>query len=83
LGRIKKMTFNVSINDTKVKTVKSSDKMFYIKGHITITPRAGIEISNQCPREYRLILADCIDRGWIKPVAYMRDDEYMWDELKE
>ena len=67
----------------KIKTISRDDKMFYIKSDWTITPRAGFEINTQCPREYRLILSECIDRGWIKPVAYMRDDEYMWESLKQ
>jgi hypothetical protein len=71
------------VSKTKIKTIKRDDRMFYIKGHITMTPRAGFEISKQCPREYGLILTECIDRGWLQPVAYMRDDEYAWESLKE
>ncbi len=71
------------VSKTKIKTIKSDDRMFYIKGDITMTPRAGFEISKQCPREYGLILTECIDRGWVQPVAYMRDDEYAWESLKE
>jgi hypothetical protein len=71
------------VSKTKIKTIKNDDRMFYIKGDITMTPRAGFEISKQCPREYGLILTECIDRGWIQPVAYMRDDEYAWESLKE
>lgn len=67
----------------KIKTISRDDSMFYIKGDITVTPRAGFEISKSCPREYRLILSECIDKGWLKPVAYMRDDEYIWEQLKE
>ena len=67
----------------KIKTIKQNEQMFYIRGDITMSPRAGFEISQSCPREYRLILADCIDRGWIKPVAYMRDDEYLLEALKQ
>jgi hypothetical protein len=71
------------VSKTKIKTIKNDDRMFYIKGDITMTPRAGFEISKQCPREYGLILTECIDRGWLQPVAYMRDDEYAWESLKE
>jgi hypothetical protein len=66
----------------KIKTIKNDNPMFYIRGDITVSGRAGFEISQSCPREYRLVLSECIDRGWIKPVAYMRDDEYVWEELK-
>ena len=75
------MTFTMP--KVKIKTIGRDDRMFYIKGDITITPRAGFEISKSCPREYGLILSECIDKGWLKPVAYMRDDEYVWEQLKE
>lgn len=48
-----------------------------------MSPRAGFEVSNHCPREYRLIISECIDNGWIKPVAHMMDYEYTMDKLKE
>lgn len=75
------MTFTTP--KVKIKTINRDDRMFYIKGDMTVTPRAGFEISKSCPREYRLILSECIDKGWLKPVAYMRDDEYVWEQLKE
>ena len=30
-----------------------------------------------------MIITECIDRGWIKPVAYMRDTEYTLELLKK
>lgn len=65
----------------RIKTIKNDDRMFYILGDITMTPRAGFEISINCPREYRMVLSECIDRGWIKPVAYMKESEYVWETL--
>lgn len=44
-------------------------------------PRAGFEFALNCPYEYRRIIVDCIDRGWLKPVAYMRSEEYTWEKL--
>lgn len=45
--------------------------------------RAGFEIKHECPREYKLILQDCIDRGWIVPVACMHDYEMTFAALKD
>lgn len=50
---------------------------------ITVVYRAGIEIDENCPREYRQIIAACIDKGWLSPVAYMRDTEYTMELLKK
>lgn len=75
--------FKVTESKHKIKTLKQGDTLWYIADGLTVTPRAGFEISTQCPREYKLVLSECINRGWIKPVAYMRDDEYMWESLKQ
>jgi len=50
---------------------------------ISIVPRAGFEISEKCPVEYRQILMQCMDFGWIKPVAHMRDTEYTMELLRK
>ena len=47
-----------------------------------ITPRAAFEIDNLCPREYKLIIRDCINNGWLKPVAYVKDHEKFWEEFE-
>ena len=66
------------------KTLRSTDDDFtFCTDGIRIVPRASFEISNSCPREYRQIIATCIDQGWIKPVAHMRDTEYTMELLKK
>jgi hypothetical protein len=49
---------------------------------LTIVPRASFEVSKECPHEYRLIIAECIGRGWLRPVAHMRDTEYTMELLR-
>jgi hypothetical protein len=46
-------------------------------------PRAGFEISQGCPKEYKMIIAECINNGWIEPVAFITEQEFAWDELKK
>ena len=75
------MTFTSRPN--RIKTLKQSDKDFMIHDGLMITPRAGFEVSNDCPREYRFILLECLDEGWIKPVANVLNYEYTMDKLKE
>ena len=48
---------------------------------MVIAPRAGFEISNSCPREYKMIIQKCINYGWLKPVATVRDNELFWEAL--
>jgi hypothetical protein len=66
------------------KTLRRGDTDFtFSPDGLTVVPRASFEISEKCPREYRMIIAECIDHGWIKPVAHMRDTEYIMELLKK
>jgi len=80
VGRIEEMTFTVQEN--RIKEIKRDDQHFYMIDGIKMVPRAGIEISKSCPYNYQQILADCIDRGWVKPVAYVKTKELFWEVLE-
>jgi len=68
---------NFTTHHRQIRTLKQSDPCFRIIDKFTTCGIAGFEISKQCPREYKLILSECIDRGWIQPVAYMTERELL------
>ena len=68
---------NFTTHQSQIRTLKQSDPCFRIIDKFTTCGRAGFEISTQCPHEYKLILSECIDRGWIQPVAYMTERELL------
>jgi hypothetical protein len=74
------MTFTATKND--VKTIRPGDPLWHIKSHLILTPRAGFEISEKCPQEYRAILVTCMQNGWLKPVAYLKGSEATMEYLK-
>jgi hypothetical protein len=49
---------------------------------LMICPRAGFEINEHCPREYKMIISECINNGWIKPVAHVYGKELTMDALR-
>ena len=64
-------------------TLRHSDAEFlFSPDGITVVPRACLEIALDCPYEYKLILAKCVDQGWIRPVAHMRDVELTMELLR-
>jgi hypothetical protein len=66
------------------KTLRSKDADFkFSPDGLTIVPRASFELSKECPREYKLIIAECIGNGWLKPVAHMRNTEYTMELLRK
>ena len=69
------MTFTT--HPSQIRTIKQDDARFRIIDKFITCGRAGFEISKSCPREYSLILSECIDRGWIQPVAYMTERELL------
>lgn len=66
------------------KTLRHTDTDFtFSPDGIRIVPRAGFEISSHCPAQYKQIIAECINNGWLKPVAHMRNTEYTMELLRK
>ena len=66
------------------RTLRHKDPNFsFSPDGITLVPRAGFEISSGCPDVYTDIIRECVNCGWLKPVAHMRDEELTWELLKK
>ena len=66
------------------KTLRSGDDDFmFSPDGMTMVPRAGFEIDSKCPDNYFHILQTCINKGWIRSVAHMRDTEYTMELLRK
>ena len=75
------MTFTTP--EKTIKTIRKDDPDFIIINGIVMAPRAGFEISNKCPKQYKLMIIEAIKNGWLQPVAYMKESEYVWEQLGE
>jgi len=73
----------ITSRQSRIRTIKSDDEKFMLKDGYMIAPRAGFEIDSSCPREYKLIIAKCIDNGWLKPIANVKDHELFWKEFEQ
>lgn len=73
---------NMIVMKSKISTIKQGDPKFMLKDGMVVCPRAGFEINQQCPREYKLIIAECINNGWLKPVAHVYGKELTMDALR-
>ena len=69
--------------DTTIKTIRKDDSDFMIDNGIVMAPRAGFEISNDCPRQYKLMIMEAIKNGRLQPIAYMKESEFVWEKLGE
>ena len=73
----------IKTTQTSIRTIKKDNPKFLIHDGLVVSPRAGFEINEKCPREYKMIIVQCINNGWLNPVAYMKDNELMWEVLSE
>ena len=73
---------NIVISRSKINTIKQGDPKFMLTDGMVVCPRAGFEINQGCPKEYKLIIAECINNGWLKPVAHIYGKELTMDALR-
>jgi hypothetical protein len=75
------MTFTQ--HKSNVRTIRQNDPDFQIVDGFALIPRAMIYITPECPIDYRQLVTICMDKGWIKAVAHVTDQELMWDTLRK
>jgi hypothetical protein len=63
------------------RTIHNEDPLFYFRNGVILTPRAAFHILPECPPEYATIINESIRKGWLKPVAFMRDTEQTFELL--
>lgn len=62
---------------SSIRTIRPGDVGWEIQDGFVVAPRAGFEISDKCPREYRMIIQECFKYNWIKPVANATEQELL------
>jgi hypothetical protein len=71
------------IHQSRFRTLRSKDPNFNLTDGLLVTPRAGFEISQRCPENYRSLIMECVQHGWLRPVANVYDHELTFDLLKD
>jgi hypothetical protein len=69
---------NYTFHQSQIRTIKPGDPNFVITDGLTLANRAGLEISQRCPSNYAKIITDCINHGWLKPVANVTERELIF-----
>ena len=67
---------------TNIRTIRQGDAKFTLIDGFVTCPRAGFEISQSCPAEYKSIFITAVNAGWIKPVAHMYGKELTMDAMR-
>ena len=75
------MTFTT--HQSRIRTIKQNDSRFNIVDKFVTAPRAGFDISQSCPKEYRMIILECMNNGWLTPVAHVHERELLFMGLSQ
>ena len=67
--------------DKTFKRLKRGEENFVMSDGIQLVPRAAIEISQRCPDNYKSLISECVEQGWLVPVAYVKEKELFWEKL--
>ena len=73
---------NIKAKESKIVTIRPGDPKFMLTDGFKQCPRAGFEISQSCPAEYKSIFVTAINAGWLKPVAHVYGKELTMDALR-
>ena len=73
---------NIKVRQSKIRTIKPNDPRFLLNDDVVTCPRAGFEISNRCPENYKDLIFECIKHGWLIPVAHVYGKELTMDAMR-
>lgn len=73
----------IKTTQTCVRTIRQKDKNFNIVDGNVVVPRAAFEISEDCPDGERFLILQAVNRGYIKPVANVKDSELFWEAFQK
>ena len=72
---------NIKTYKSQIKIIRQDDPRFDIFDGMTMASRAGFEISSGCPLEYKMVLQECINNRWLKPVDSVTEREMLFKGL--
>jgi hypothetical protein len=72
----------ISIRESNIRTIRQEDPKFMLIDGLVTCPRAGFEISNTCPRQYKSMIMEAVKNGWLQPVAHVYGKELTMDAMR-
>ena len=75
----------ITVTETPWIRLEAGDTGWRLNSDLSTTARAVLEVHSECPNEHRWIIQQCLEQGWIQPVAYVprSDPTLMWDTLND
>ena len=73
------MTYKVHPSTTR--RLFRGEPGFSMVDGVRLVPRAEIVVLEQCPTNLRDMLQYAIAKGYVQPVANVRDEELVWEKI--
>ena len=73
------MTYKVHPSTTR--RLFRGEPGFSMVDGVRLVPRAEIVVLEQCPANLRDMLQYAITKGYVQPVANVRDEELVWEKI--
>jgi hypothetical protein len=69
---------NYTVHQNQIRTLRQDDPRFIIKDKFVVSPRAGFEFSQDCPRTHKLMIMEAIKNEWLMPIANITERELIF-----
>lgn len=73
----------IKTSRSHVSLYRGQDGFTFSPDGIKLVPRAHVVVLEQCPANIRDMVNYAMVKGWIQPVANMRDTEYTMELLRK
>jgi hypothetical protein len=77
------MTAKYDTPGDKFYQLDATSDMWFMTDGFKLVPRATIEVHPNCPDYMLIYIHKAIANGYIKPVVYMHEKEYVWATLEK
>jgi hypothetical protein len=74
---------NYTIHKSTTTRLFRGEPGFSMVDGVRLVPRAEVVVLEQCPANIRDMVNYAITKGWIQPVANVRDEELVWEKLSK
>jgi hypothetical protein len=69
---------NYTVHNNQIRILRQDDPRFLIKDKFVVSPRAGFEFSQDCPRTHKLMIMEAIKNEWLMPIANITERELIF-----
>ena len=73
--------FSIEHTDTDTVQLLPGDQGFDFREGMVRYERAAMVIHPDCPDTVRDLILEASNQGWLKPVAYMKPEEWAWARM--